>query len=365
MPWSRRTLMKAAAGAVTALGGAAYARPNVESKSVSGFRAVDFRAVVGVFLFGGHDGWNMAVPLDARYEAYRAARGARLALPRHALLPLADTAFGLHTAFAPLHDLAGGALGLVLNTGALTQPLTKALYQQRPDLRPTNVMLHAEAEAHWGRDAEIVTTLARFNAATAGALFTVQETPSAPAQALQVDRNFKHLTTDVAAQFHRAARRIEAREAFGHHHQAFLVSQCGYDTHEDQMVRQAALYADLAAALAAFQSAMIGLGLEDNVTTFTMSEFGRSYKANWDGGTEHAWGNNHLVVGGAATQAVRGLYPRPVLSGPDDVVGDGRWLPSMSIEQYLAPIARWYGVTENDLPRVFPNWATWNTAASA
>jgi uncharacterized protein (DUF1501 family) len=351
MAWSRRTVMKAAAsaGAVTAFGGVAQAAPNVKSKSVS-----DFRAVVGVFLFGGHDGWNMAVPLDARYEAYRAARGPRLALPRHALRPFADTAFGLHPALAPLHDVADGALELVLNTGALTQPLTKALYQQRPDLRPTKVMLHAEAETHWGRDANIVTTLANMTAATSGAFFATQESPSAPSQALRVDRYFAHLSTDVAAQLHRAARMIENHEALDHHHQAFLVSQIGYDTHEDQTARQATLYADLAAALAAFHTAIRDLGLGDNVTAFTMSEFGRSYKANWDGGTEHAWGNTHLILGGAVTQAVRGVYPTPVLGGPDDVVGDGRWLPSMSIEQYLAPIARWYGVAEQDIAAVFP-----------
>lgn len=347
MPWSRRTVMKVAAGAsaVTALSRVVHATPNVKSNSVS-----DFRAVVGVFLFGGHDGWNMAVPLDGRYETYSAARGARLALPRNALLPFADTAFGLHPAFAPLHDVAGDALGLVLNTGALTQPLTKALYQQRPDLRPVNVMLHAEAETHWG----FKETLERMSAATSGVLLTTQNTM--PAQALQVDRHFQHLTTDIAAQLHRAARMIESRETFDHHHQAFLVSQVGYDTHEDQAHRQAHLYADLAAALADFQSAMIALGLDGNVTTFTMSEFGRSYKANWDGGTEHAWGNNHLVIGGAAkANALRGVYPTPVLGGPDDVVGDGRWLPSMSVAQYLAPIARWYGVAEQDMAAVFPH----------
>jgi uncharacterized protein (DUF1501 family) len=323
--WSRRTLMKTAAGAgaVTVLGRAAYAAPHVKPKSVS-----NFRAVVGVHLYGGHDGWNMAVPLDARYEAYRAARGRSLALPRSALLPHADTAFGLHPAFAPLHE---APLELVLNTGALKQPLTKGLYQQRPDLRPSNVMQHAEAEAHW---------------AHALAPFMAQDI-TVPAQALQVDRHFAHLSSDVAAQLHRAARAIESREMLGHHRQAFSVSQIGYDTHEDQVARQAKLYADLAAALTAFHLAMSGLGLADNVTVFTVSEFGRSYKGNWDGGTEHAWGNNHLILGGAVTQAVRGVYPTPVLGGPDDVVGDGRWLPSLSLEQYLAPIARWYGVAED------------------
>lgn len=369
MRWSRRKLMTTAAGAgaAAAFSRVVQAAPNFSTSNTS---SPDFRALVGVFLFGGHDGWNMAVPLDGRYDAYRAARGRSLALPRQKLLPFADTAFGLHPSFAPLRNVT--VLDLVLNTGALKQHLSKALYLQRPDLRPASVMLHAEAETHWGREADTITTLARFTAATSGVLFTAQETEPSPGAALRVDSYFRHLTSDVAGQLHRAARMIACREMLGQHHQAFLVSQYGYDTHAEQAAennpakgRQAVLYTDLAQGLAAFNAAMQDLGLGANVTAFTMSEFGRSYKGNWDGGTEHAWGNNHLVLGGAATgQAVRGAYPTPQLGGPDDVVGDGRWLPSTSIEQYLAPIARWYGVSAAQMRTVFPNWATWNASAS-
>lgn len=365
MRWSRRKVMQTVAGvsATAAFGRIAQATPSI---GMSNPKASDFRAVVGIFLFGGHDGWNMAVPLDARYDAYRAARGKSLALPRHKLLPVADTAFGLHPAFQPLNGVTD--LGVVLNTGALQQPLTKALYRQRPDLRPVNVMLHAEAETHWGREDEAVTMLTRLTAATSGALFVADDDRLTQDRVLQVDRFFRHLTGDVAEQLHRAARMIETRDELEHHHQAFMVSQCGYDTHADQTDendvckgRQAKLYADLARGLAAFHAAMAALGLAGNVTAFTMSEFGRSYKANWDGGTEHGWGNNHLVTGAAVTEALRGAYPVPVLGGPDDVVGDGRWLPSTSIEQYLAPIARWYGV--KNLAQVFSNWNTWSPAS--
>jgi len=366
MRWSRRKLMQSAAGASAAVAFGRVAQA-VPQQRLTDHKASDFRAVVGVFLFGGHDGWNMTVPLDGRYDAYRAARGRSLALPRKALLPHADTVFGLHPSFAPLSGVAD--LSLVLNAGALTQPLTKALYQQRPDLRPANVMLHAEAENHWGREADGITVLARMAAATTGAMLSTHGAYSAHGETFQIDRHFHHLTTGVAGQLHRAARLIEARETTGHHHQAFLVSQSGYDTHAEQTAennpargRQADLYADLAVALAAFHAAMADLGLSRNVTAFTMSEFGRSYKGNWEGGTEHGWGNTHLILGGAATQPVRGVYPSAVLGGSDDVVGDGRWIPSMSIEQYLAPIARWYGV--EDLASVFPNWETWNASVA-
>jgi uncharacterized protein (DUF1501 family) len=309
----------------------------------------EYRALVGIYLFGGHDGWNMAVPLDARYDAYRTARSRALALPRAQLIPHEGSAFGLHPALAPLHR---ENLEVVLNAGALQQPLTKALYLQRPDLRPTNVMQHDEAEKHWGLEGEMVAMLTASAKATSGVVFTPDHAALHADTPLRVDRYFAHLTSDLAGQLHRAARVIETREVLGHHHQAFMVTQPGYDTHEDQVPRQARLYADLAASLAAFQAATAALGLARHVTAFTLSEFGRSYKANRDGGTEHAWGNNHLVIGGAAAQATRGVYPTPVLGGPDDVIGDGRWLPSMSIAQYLAPIARWYGV--QDLTQVFP-----------
>ena len=162
---------------------------------------------------------------------------------------------------------------------------------------------------------------------------------------------------------------IERRDHLGDPRQAFLVSHYGYDTHADQVApgdptkgRQADLYADLAGALQAFYAAMDDLGLARNVTAFTMSEFGRSYKANWERGTEHGWGNNHLVLGGAAMPGgVRGIYPTPVLGGPDDVVGDGRWLPSLAVEEYLAPIARWYGVPAHAMATVFPHWSVWDT----
>jgi uncharacterized protein (DUF1501 family) len=140
---------------------------------------------------------------------------------------------------------------------------------------------------------------------------------------------------------------IEMRDRHGEQSPAFIVSQYGYDTHADQVAdgdpargRQADLYGDLAVALAAFQNAMAGLGLSRNVTAFTVSEFGRAYRGNNRHGTDHGWGNNHLVLGAAATGAIRGTYPDPTLRGRDDVTGDGRWLPSLSVEDYLEPIVR-------------------------
>jgi uncharacterized protein (DUF1501 family) len=182
-----------------------------------------------------------------------------------------------------------------------------------------------------------------------------------------VDQYFKNpttgaaLTSDISKQLMRAARMIEARGTLGHAKQTFFVSQGGYDTHANQLAAHSTVYADLAMALAAFYSAMKALGLANNVTAFTMSDFGRTFKSNASGGSDHAWGSNHLVLGSAlASRKVHGRYPDLTFGGPEDASNDGRWIPSIAVEEYVGAIARWYGVSAADLPYVFPNWATWN-----
>lgn len=102
------------------------------------------------------------------------------------------------------------------------------------------------------------------------------------------------------------------------------------------------LYADLANALAGFYSAMKALGLQDNVTAFTMSSFGRVFKGNASGGSDHAWGSDHLMLGGAlANGKVHGRYPDLPFGGPEDSSNDGRWIPSIATEEYVGAIAKW------------------------
>jgi len=108
---------------------------------------------------------------------------------------------------------------------------------------------------------------------------------------------------------------------------------------------------------------MGSLGLASNVTSFTMSDFGRTYLGNGQSGTDHAWGSNHIVMGGdVAPGAVLGRYPDPVLGGADDITKEGRFVPAVAQEEYLGAIARWHGVADADLPYVFPNWSTWSSA---
>jgi uncharacterized protein (DUF1501 family) len=178
------------------------------------------------------------------------------------------------------------------------------------------------------------------------------------------------LTSDVARQLMRVARMIEARGTLGHDRQTFFVSQGGYDNHSGQTNGgnndtgfHANLLGDLAMAMAGFHRAMQALGLDENVTAFTMSDFGRTYQGNAQNGTDHAWGSNHLVMGGNVTPGgIFGSYPDPVLGGADDIGGQGRFVPGIAQEEYIGAIARWHGVGDADMPYVFPNWTTWSTA---
>jgi hypothetical protein len=145
MSVSRREMMQMVAGgsAVAALG-------QLGLSSALAADAGGYRAMVGVFLFGGNDAWNMVVPTDGRYADYAKQRGSSIALPQSSLVPLSGTAFGLHAAMAPLKAVwDDGGLGVVLNTGTLFAPLTKSLYTSRPDLRPMNLMSHEDQQNQW------------------------------------------------------------------------------------------------------------------------------------------------------------------------------------------------------------------------
>jgi uncharacterized protein (DUF1501 family) len=165
------------------------------------------------------------------------------------------------------------------------------------------------------------------------------------------------LNSSIAVQLQTVAQLIEGRGQTQLKRQMFYVQQGGYDTHGNQAADQGSNLGDLAQAIDAFQKALSALGIANNVTTFTLAEFGRTFKPT-NNGTDHGWGNYHFVIG----DAVRGgdFYGKPavqVLNGPDDFGGDGRWIPTTSIEQYGATLARWFGVAEADLPYVFPNIA--------
>jgi uncharacterized protein (DUF1501 family) len=162
----------------------------------------------------------------------------------------------------------------------------------------------------------------------------------------------------LGSQLEQVARILKVRSALGMSRQIFFVSMGGFDTHTGQLPQHANLLAELANAMAAFDNAILELGIDGSVVTFTESEFGRTCQASTGVGSDHAWGSHQIVMGSAVKAAdVYGTFPLLALDGPDDVTGRGVWLPTTSLDQYAAAIASWFGVPEASLTTVFPNLA--------
>jgi uncharacterized protein (DUF1501 family) len=160
---------------------------------------------------------------------------------------------------------------------------------------------------------------------------------------------------NFADQLKMVARLIGISDQLGIRRQVFFVSLGGFDTHGDQNIDHPVLLSRLSKGLDAFYKATVELGAASKVTTFTSSDFGRTL-ANNEQGTDHAWGSNHFIMGGAVKGGdCYGTYPTVELSGPDDSGDQGRWIPTTSVDQYAATLAKWFGVGATDIPLVVPN----------
>jgi len=166
--------------------------------------------------------------------------------------------------------------------------------------------------------------------------------------------------TDLGGQLGMIARLISVREALGLQRQVYFCAAGGYDTHDAQVGASAQvgahadLLAELDGALSAFYASTVEMGVANDVTAFTASDFGRTYISNGEG-SDHGWGAHHLVVGGAVSGGrFYGQVPTLAVDGPDDS-GDGRWIPTISVDEYSATLAKWFGVATGDLGLVLPN----------
>jgi uncharacterized protein (DUF1501 family) len=165
--------------------------------------------------------------------------------------------------------------------------------------------------------------------------------------------------TSIGSQLSQVAKLIQVRGSLGASRQIFFCSQGGYDTHSNQLAQHVTLYSQLAAALVAFDQAMSSLNVQNSVTTFTESDFSRTFQPNGNAGTDHGWGSHALVMGGAVKGgALYGTYPTLALSGPDDSGSRGTWVPSTSEDQYMGALAKWFGLQAADTDYVFPNLST-------
>jgi uncharacterized protein (DUF1501 family) len=158
----------------------------------------------------------------------------------------------------------------------------------------------------------------------------------------------------LAAQLRAVARMISVRNTLGAKRQVFFVGIGGFDTHDNQLDDQPVLHTAVAGAMEYFQNTIDGLQIGNQVTTFTASDFGRTLTSNGDG-SDHGWGSHHFVMGGAVKgRNYYGTFPIMGISNNDEV-GSGRLLPSTSVDQFAATLARWFGVSDTDMPLVLPN----------
>ncbi len=162
-------------------------------------------------------------------------------------------------------------------------------------------------------------------------------------------------TSALGNQLRTIARLIAAAPQLGLKRQIFFARIGGWDLHDAQLGAHASLFADVSRNVAALYRTTVELGCADQVTTFTASDFGRTYNTNGDG-SDHGWGSNHFVVGGAVNGGdIYGKMADLTIRGPDDAGTRGSWIPTTSVDEYSGTLASWFGVSATNLPVVLPN----------
>lgn len=168
----------------------------------------------------------------------------------------------------------------------------------------------------------------------------------------------------LAAQLNIVAQIIAQRETLGARRQIFFVSAGGFDTHSGQASALPALQGQVAQAIRAFYDTTAELGVQNDVTTFTASDFGRTLQVNGDG-TDHGWGNHHFVIGGSVNGGnIFGDIPPPAFDHDQDA-GRGRIIPTTAVDQYAAALGRWFGLTPSELRDALPGLSNFDADALA
>lgn len=169
-------------------------------------------------------------------------------------------------------------------------------------------------------------------------------------------------TTTLGQQLQQVAQVIQVSSYLGMTRQIFFCSLGGFDTHTIEIETHNNLYPEVSQALAAFYAGTQEMGVAQNVTTFTESDFTRTFQPTTGDGADHAWGGHHMVLGGAVQGGqIYGAFPTFELGGPNDTDTRGRWIPTTSVDQYGATLASWFGIPDASLPAVFPNFANFGS----
>ncbi|HVT58522.1 MAG TPA: DUF1501 domain-containing protein [Thermoanaerobaculia bacterium] len=170
----------------------------------------------------------------------------------------------------------------------------------------------------------------------------------------------KFPATELGRQLQTIAHLIQARQPLAQQRQIFFCAAGGFDTHGGQLPAQAQLLQEVSDAVSAFYAATVEMQVANSVTAFTASDFGRTFLSN-GAGSDHGWGSHHLIVGGAVQGGkIFGQVPTLAVGGPDDTA-EGRWIPTVSVDEYSATLAKWFGVGASDMATVFPNLGRFNT----
>lgn len=167
--------------------------------------------------------------------------------------------------------------------------------------------------------------------------------------------------TPIGNQLREVARLIRVRAALGPGRQVFFCSMGGFDLHSGQDWTHWNLLSQLSAGLDRFHKTMEDALLAPNVTAFTQTEFGRTMQSTGTG-SDHAWGNHQMVVGGAVKGGIYGAMPTLALGGPDDATNRGVWIPKISTAQFGATLGKWFGASGDDLAWAFPSLEKFDTS---
>ncbi len=264
------------------------------------------------------------------------------------------------SSFPTFFSVAGNALE---GTGLKTQPVAIA---PGGSLKLAGFGTSAASQARWTALNELLTAnsgvslVQAANTTLANSITDATALDNALSKAPTLTTQFPK--TSLGEQLQQVAQIISVQSSLGMRRQIFFCSLGGFDTHTGELGTQNSLYPQVSQAVAAFYDATQELGVAQNVTTFTESEFNRTFQPTSGDGSDHGWGGHHLVVGGAVQGGqIYGKFPTFELGGPDDTDVRGRWIPTTAIDQYGATLCSWFGIPASALPTVFPNLPNFST----
>jgi len=232
----------------------------------------------------------------------------------------------------------------VMSAGGIERIAYLNTYQNEAGVAAFNQLHAANAQAHMFERA--------YADATRRSISTYQMVEQALAVPPALTTVFPN--SNLGGQLRQVARLIHARNALNMRRQVFFVALGGFDTHDLQIDEHTRVLGELSQALSAFHAATVEMGVANQVTSFTASDFGRTVSTNGDG-TDHGWGGHHFVLGGAVRGGrFYGQMPSLLQNGNPDDAGYGQLIPTLAVDQYAATLARWFGVEPSDLPLLYP-----------